>query len=165
MKEEAFLSSLFLVLTWHLPARAECRGWKENINIEECQASSSVLLCSGVKKEEQGSKCTNTKPLLSVLTHFTDKEEFKHKLSTVFSTKQKPTIPGPHSASASQVHFSGDKFNLRTFKSQKRGVSIPRKAHPALLQASAIPSLIVSITSAPSLPQAKWLRKKRGSAP
>lgn len=160
MKEEVFLSLLFLVLTWHLPEYGRGDG---NINIEEREPSSSVLLCSGIEKEEQGSKCTSTKPHLSVLTHFTDKEELKHKSSAGFSTKQKPTIPGTHSAS--QVHFSGDKFNLRPLKSPRRGGSLPRKAQPALLQASAIPSLIVSSTSASSLPQVRWLRKKRGSAP
>lgn len=145
-----------MLLIWHLPAMTEYQRENENIlTLQECEASSFGLLCTRINKQESGSKCMNSKKHPSVLTHFRDKEEFRPKCLTVFSTKQKTAALLPHTASAYKVYFTSQCFNIRTFKSQRRGVFIPRKAHPAFLQASAIPSLIVSATSTSSLPQAK----------
>lgn len=125
------------------------------LTLRECEASNFALLCTRINKQELGSKRMNSKTHPSVLTHFTDKEEFKPKCLTFFSTKQKPTVLMPHSASAYKAYFTSNHFNILIVKSQRRGVFIPRKAHPASLQASAIPSLIVSVTSTSILPQAK----------
>lgn len=142
-----------MLLIWHLPAMTEYQRKNENIlTLQECEASSFGLLCTRINKQES---CMNSKKHPSVLTHFRDKEEFRPKCLTVFSTKQKTAALLPHTASAYKVYFTSQCFNIRTSKSQRRGVFIPRKAHPAFLQASAIPSLIVSATSTSSLPQAK----------
>lgn len=145
-----------MLLIWHLPATTEYQRGNENIlTLQECKASSFVLVCTRVKEQELESKCMNSKNHPSVLILYTDKEEFKSKCLTVFPTKQKAAVLMPHTAPAYKVYFISNNFNIRIFKSQRRGAFIPRKAHPAFLQPSAIPSLIVSVTSASSLPQAK----------
>jgi len=137
-----------MLLTWYLPAMTEYQRGNENIlTLQECEASSFSLLCTS-KNQDPNARTVK-------LTHFRDKEELKPKCSTVFSTKQKPTVLMPHTASAYKACFTSNHFNIRTFKSQRRGVFIPRNAHPAFLQASAIPSFIVSVSSTSSLPQAK----------
>lgn len=153
VSERINLIFFFMLLIWHLPAMTEdLRGNENIVTLHECDASSFALFCARINKQESESKCMNSKNHPSVLTHFRDKEEFKPKCLIVFLTKQKTIVLMPHTASAYKVYLTSNCFNIRT---QLRGVFIPRKTHPAFLQASAIPSLIVSVTSTSSLPQAK----------